>query len=87
MLLSGLVAGLVVCELRINDLRKAGGYDVSTKKLITMLEEVGLQHEYLGAAFNSYWDRYVPPEVIGSFNARKQEYHRKFATSDQTESG
>jgi hypothetical protein len=87
MLLSGLVAGLVVCELRINDLKRTGGHDISTENLITMLEEVGLQHEYLGAAFNSYWDRYVPPEVIESFDARKQEYHRKFATSNQTESG
>ncbi len=85
MLLSGLVAGLVVCELRINDLKKAGSYGVSTENLITMLEEVGLQHEYLGAAFNSYWDRYVPPEVIKPFNARKQEYRRKF--SGQIESG
>ncbi len=64
MLLSGLVAGLVVCELKLLARRaKVPNGRQLWKHLTAMLTESSLKELHLREALNGYWNKYMPKDI------------------------
>jgi SIR2-like protein len=74
MLLAALVAGLVVCELKLI-LRRTANKSINEiyKHLTEILHESNLTEDYLQEALNGYWDQLVPADLSSHMSGLKNK--------------